>query len=70
MPKKRSQSEIDPMTGSIYLPEKKKTIAGSRLPDFLLAIVEAGGLIAHLKGGGNQQEASHTSTAGEKVNHC
>jgi 3-isopropylmalate/(R)-2-methylmalate dehydratase small subunit len=61
--------EIDPVAGSIYLPEKKKTIAGSRLPDFLLAIVEAGGLIAHLKGGGNRQEASHTSTAGEKVNH-
>lgn len=45
----RDSIQIDPVSGSIYLPEKNKPFAGTRLPDFLLAVVEAGGLIAYLK---------------------
>jgi 3-isopropylmalate/(R)-2-methylmalate dehydratase small subunit len=40
--------EIDPEAGTIYLPEKNTTVSGTRLPDFLLEIVQSGGLVAHL----------------------
>jgi 3-isopropylmalate/(R)-2-methylmalate dehydratase small subunit len=48
--------EIEPASGTIYLPEKSMAISGTRLPDFLLAIVEAGGLIAYLHSSANQKE--------------
>lgn len=40
--------EVDPACGKIYLPEKKIEFSGSRLPDFLLQVVQSGGLIPHL----------------------
>ena len=39
---------IDPATGEIHLPGRQMTFHGTRLPDFLLEILAAGGLIAHL----------------------
>jgi len=41
----KDRIEIAPQSGSLYLPEKNMTFGGTRLPDFLLDIVEAGGLI-------------------------
>jgi 3-isopropylmalate/(R)-2-methylmalate dehydratase small subunit len=43
--------EIDPLSGAIYLPEKKAAVSATRLPAFLMEIVEAGGLIKHLNAG-------------------
>jgi 3-isopropylmalate/(R)-2-methylmalate dehydratase small subunit len=40
--------EIDPGPGTIYVPEKNMTFSGTRLPDFLLDIIAAGGLIDYL----------------------
>jgi 3-isopropylmalate dehydratase small subunit len=40
--------EIDFATGAIRLPGTGEELAGSRLPDFLLEIIEDGGLIPHL----------------------
>ncbi|WP_419662937.1 LeuD: 3-isopropylmalate dehydratase, small subunit [Desulfosarcina variabilis str. Montpellier] len=43
--KEKDSVHITPESGSIYLPEKNITFGGTRLPGFLLDIVEAGGLI-------------------------
>jgi 3-isopropylmalate/(R)-2-methylmalate dehydratase small subunit len=40
--------EIYPESGDIITPETKRNFSGSTLPDFLMEIVEAGGLIPHL----------------------
>ena len=40
--------EIDFSTGKLRLPQKDKRYAGSKLPDFLLEIINDGGLIPHL----------------------
>jgi 3-isopropylmalate/(R)-2-methylmalate dehydratase small subunit len=40
--------EIDPATGIIRLPGKGIDFSGSKLPDFLLEIIEDGGLVGHL----------------------
>jgi 3-isopropylmalate/(R)-2-methylmalate dehydratase small subunit len=40
---------ITPTDGRIYLAETGRTFAGSKLPDFLLDIMQAGGLIPYLK---------------------
>ena len=40
---------ITPAEGTIHVPETGRTFAGSRLPDFLLEIMQAGGLISYLK---------------------
>ena len=44
-----AEIEVDFSTGTIRLPATGKEFAGSVLPDFLLEIIEAGGLIPHLK---------------------
>ena len=41
--------EIDPASGKIYHPGKKKEFCSTKLPAFLLKIVAAGGLIPALK---------------------
>jgi 3-isopropylmalate/(R)-2-methylmalate dehydratase small subunit len=40
--------EIHPASGRLMLPEHGLEFTGSRLPEFLMEIVAAGGLIAHL----------------------
>lgn len=40
--------EVDPAGGGIHLPGAARTFTGSRLPDFLMRIVESGGLIPYL----------------------
>jgi len=40
--------EIFPADGRIHLPETSMSFSGSRLPDFLLQIVDDSGLIPHL----------------------
>jgi 3-isopropylmalate dehydratase small subunit len=40
--------EVDPADGAVHLPGAARTFQGSRLPDFLMRIVESGGLIPHL----------------------
>jgi len=44
--------EIDPFFGNIRLVEKAMEFNGSRLPDFLLKIIESGGLIPHVAANG------------------
>lgn len=39
--------EIDPAKGEIFLLKTGRVFSGSRLPDFLLEIVAAGGLVPH-----------------------
>lgn len=41
--------EIELSSGRIHLPEQSLDYTGSRLPDFLLDVIEAGGLVPHLK---------------------
>jgi len=43
--------EIDPSSGVLRLSIQDKTFAGSKLPDFLLDIVESGGLINYVRNG-------------------
>ena len=40
--------ELNPKTGMIRLPEKDLEFQGSKIPDFLLDIINDGGLIPHL----------------------
>ena len=40
--------EITPLTGKIRIPEKDMEFSGSTLPDFLLEIINNGGLIPYL----------------------
>ncbi|MBA3028777.1 MAG: 3-isopropylmalate dehydratase small subunit [Desulfobacteraceae bacterium] len=40
--------DIDPVAGKIRLPKQALEFSGSKLPDFLMEILAAGGLIAHL----------------------
>ena len=41
---------ISPIDGRIHVPENDETFTGSQLPDFLLEIIHAGGLIPYLEG--------------------
>jgi len=43
--------EIEPSSGIVRLSVKEKEFAGSKLPDFLLDIVENGGLVNYVKNG-------------------
>jgi 3-isopropylmalate/(R)-2-methylmalate dehydratase small subunit len=43
--------EIHPSSGKIFLSKKSMEFSGSKLPDFLLAIINDGGLIPHLTAG-------------------
>jgi 3-isopropylmalate/(R)-2-methylmalate dehydratase small subunit len=40
--------EIDPASGKMGLPGRSLEFTGAKLPDFLMEIVAAGGLVAHL----------------------
>ena len=40
--------EVDPLSGRISMVESEKVFEGSRLPDFMIQIVDDGGLIPHL----------------------
>ena len=40
--------EINLASGQILIPERNMSFSGSKLPDFLLEIINAGGLIPHL----------------------
>jgi 3-isopropylmalate/(R)-2-methylmalate dehydratase small subunit len=42
------QIEIQPSTGKVSLPEKAVECQGLVLPDFLLEIIQDGGLIPHI----------------------
>jgi len=46
--KEGDKVEIDLSAGKIRLPEQRTEFSGSKLPDFLLEIIEDGGLIRHL----------------------
>jgi len=61
--------EIDPGSGTIYLPEKNTTVSGTRLPDFLIEIIQAGGLIAHLNAKVKYEEKDNADATREKINH-
>lgn len=41
--------QIEPFSGRVFLPDKDMEFTGSKLPRFLLDIIETGGLIAHEK---------------------
>ena len=40
--------EIDPCSGRMRLPERGLVFSGSKLPDFLLEVINDGGLIPHI----------------------
>ena len=40
--------EINLASGEIHIPKRNMSFSGSKLPDFLLEIINAGGLIPHL----------------------
>jgi len=40
--------QIELSSGRVRIPERELEFSGSRLPDFLLEVVDAGGLIPHL----------------------
>ena len=61
--------EMVPEAGRIYLPKNNMVFPGTRLPDFLMAIVEDGGLIAHLIAKGNWKGKQNADTTGEKIHH-
>ena len=44
--------QIRPSEGKIRIPGKQIDLQGTRLPEFLVAIIDAGGLIAHIKKSG------------------
>ena len=61
--------EMVPESGRIYLPKNNMAFSGTRLPDFLLSIVEVGGLIAHLNAKGNLKGKHNADTTGEKIHY-
>ncbi|MGD9210278.1 MAG: 3-isopropylmalate dehydratase [Desulfobacteraceae bacterium] len=61
--------ELNPVVGKIYLPVKAMTFSATRLPDFLLEIVNAGGLIAHLTSKVKKKDHRHADTFGSKINN-
>jgi 3-isopropylmalate/(R)-2-methylmalate dehydratase small subunit len=46
--------EIYPSSGKIYLVDKGMEFSGSKLPDFLLEIIESGGLVPHVAADGGK----------------